>query len=170
MTVFTTDPASDRLDDDGASASPQPRASTDGLRLLWAPVPASGDIDGAWWPRSRDAEAELRVLLPLASERMGGPVTRVSLNMDAWAPDQPRRMLLAGRLVRLGWFRTLDPATVTVGRGTYDRLTLLLLPADLDAAAGVDLMQRLSATARWPLTTEAALTGDWRSEGSEQPA
>jgi hypothetical protein len=61
---------------------------------------------------------------------MGGPVTRVSLNIVGWDADQPRRLRLADRIVRIGWFRTLDPTTATFGRGTYDRITLQVVPPD----------------------------------------
>jgi len=82
------------------------------------------DDDGNWQPRSCDATTELRILLPEMSTRLGGPITRVSLNIDAWDGDQPRRMRVDDRVVRLGWFHTMDPATVTIARGSGPRVTL----------------------------------------------
>ena len=113
------------------------------VRLVWAPD--GNPPSGAWWPRSRDAATELRALLPELSERLGGPVTRVSLNIDAWDADQPRRLRVGDRVVRLGWFHTLDPATVTIARGSDPRVTLHLVPPELDSDAADKLMRAAAA-------------------------
>jgi len=126
----TVDLDSARLDDDGAPAWADGRRDGGGARLVWAGDGTGADFAGRWWPRSRDAVSELRMLIPVVSEYLGGPVTRVSLNIDAWGPDQPRRLQVGDRRVRVGWFRTLDPATVTLGRGTYDRVALLVIPPE----------------------------------------
>lgn len=127
-------------------------------RLVWAPTVEGRRLDGAWWPRTRDAVAELSVLIPVVSEHIAGRVTRVSLNIDAWDSDQPRRLRIGDMLVRLGWFRTLDAATVTLGRGISDRIRLVVVPPDLDPHSGSELMRRLAADTRWPDTAAAALT------------
>lgn len=152
--------ALDRMDDDGAPTWFAPGERAPGCRLLWAPPGATERLAGAWWPRSNDAVRELRELLPEVSARMGGPVTRVSLNIDAWGAEQPRRLHLPDRTVRLGWFRTLDAATVTLGRGTYDRLTLLVIPSGFSESLGGELMQHLAAAPAWP-SPQTALSGDW---------
>lgn len=95
-------------------------------RLAWSPTSESG-IDGAWRPRTRDAGTELAALIPLVSDHLGGPVRRVSLNIDAWDRDQPRRLRVNDELVRLGWFHTLDPTIVTLGRRNDDRVTLRVI-------------------------------------------
>jgi hypothetical protein len=145
MTASTTDYAVDRLDDDGAPI----RLARDGdqraARLVWAPATAGRRLDGAWWPHTRDAATELVALVPLVSEHLGGPVNRVSLNIDAWDPHQPRHIWVGNAHVRLGWFHTLDPTTVTLGRGTEDRRTLLVLPPGLDQATARRLLRPLSA-------------------------
>ena len=151
----------DRLDDDGAPTWFAPGERSPGCRLLWAPDGASGRLTGAWWPRSNDAPRELRELLPEVSAHIGGAVTRVSLNMDAWGTKQPRRLDMPDGIVRLGWFRTLDPATVTLGRGTYDRITLLVIPVGLSESSGKALMQRLAAAPAWP-SAHTALSEDWQ--------
>lgn len=71
-------------------------------------------------------------------------MTRVSLNIDAWNADQPRRMRLGKLLVRLGWFRTLDPATVTLSRSGDARVTLQVVPPDLDPDAARGLLREVS--------------------------
>jgi hypothetical protein len=139
----TIDLDSARLDDDGAPAWTARRRDRSGVRLVWAGEGTGGGLAARWWPRSRDAVSELRKLIPVVSERLGGPVTRVSLNIDAWGPDQPRRLQIGDRRVRLGWFHTIDPATVTLGRGSYDRVALLVVDANLDSAIGRDVVDEL---------------------------
>jgi hypothetical protein len=155
-----------RLDDDGGPVPSQRGGNRPVGRLAWAPA-TDGRLDGAWWPHTRDAPVELAALLPLVSDHLGGSVRRVSLNIDAWGPDQPRRLRVGAGLVRLGWFRTLDPATVTLGRGNDDRVTLLVVPPDLDPGTGQDLLRHLSTAAVWPDSATAALSGTGTDGGTE---
>jgi hypothetical protein len=83
-------------------------------------------------------------LVPLVGQHLGKPVTRVSLNIDAWGADQPRRMRVDGRVVRLGWFRTLNPATVSVGCGNDPRIILHVVAPELEPAAARELLHELS--------------------------
>jgi len=136
----TVDLDSARFDDDGAPSWAARRRDAAGVRLVWGGEGAGRGYAGRWWPRSRDAVSELRMLIPVVSEHLGAPVTRVSLNIDAWGPDQPRRLQVGDRLVRLGWFHTLDPATVTLGRGSYDRVALLVVDAHLEPASDRDVV------------------------------
>ena len=141
MTASTSDYAADRLDDDGGPLATERHPIG---RLVWAPAAAERRLDGAWWPRSRDAVAELAALVPRVSEHLGGPVRRVSANIDAWGPDQPRPLRVDDVLVRLGWFHTLDPDTVTLGRHTDDRVTLVVVLPGLGGPAARGLLRRLS--------------------------
>jgi Family of unknown function (DUF5994) len=105
-----------------------PTASSE-LRLRLSPTLAgAGILDGGWWPRSRDPDAELPVLIA-GLESMLGPITRVALNLDAW-DRAPRRVAVNGRRVRVGWFRTMDPHMIGVTRGFQDRLALLVVPPE----------------------------------------
>jgi len=83
-------------------------------------------------------------LLPQVSDRLGGPVTRVSLNIGAWNADQPRRLQVGDRLVRLGWFHTLDSATVTLGRSGDPRVTLHVVAPELNPDAARELLRDAS--------------------------
>lgn len=158
------DYAVDRLDDDGSPIRREPAGAIVAGSLVWAPATATSRLDGAWWPHTRSAATEIAALVPLVSEHLGGPVRRVSLNIDAWGPDQPRRLLVDDQLVRLGWFHTLDPATVTLGRHNDDRVTLLVLPADLAPADARALLHRLSTTSHWPDSARAAVSVAWADE------
>jgi len=167
MTAPTTDYAVDRLNDDGGPTGSERGGTEQVTRLVWAPTRTGRRIDGAWWPRTRNASAELVALAPLASEHLGGPVRRVSINIDAWDPDQPRRLRVGDGLVRLGWFHTLDPATVTLGRRNDDRVTLLVIPPAFDPVAARRLLRRLSTAGAWPDTATSALSGTWTGDGAE---
>lgn len=162
MTAATSDYADDRLDDDGGSS---PTEKHPVGRLVWAPAAAGRRLDAAWWPRSSDAVAELAVLVPQVSEHLGGPVRRVSANIDAWGPDQPRRLRVDDVLVRLGWFHTLDPDTVTLGRHTDDRVTLVVIPPGLPGPAARGLLRRLSTATVWPDSATSVLSGTWPGAG-----
>ena len=162
MTRPDSEYAVDRLDDDGAPARSDPNG-----RLVWAPSTTDSRLDGAWWPRTRDAGDELAALMPAVSHHLGGPVRRVSVNIDAWGPDHPRVLRIGGVGVRLGWFRTLDPATVTLGRGNDDRVTLLVVPPELEPATARRLLRKLSSGSGWPDSTAAALSGVGSSGDAE---
>jgi hypothetical protein len=105
------------------------------LRLKLKPrAPATGYVDGAWWPRSRDLSTELPALLAVLAIRLGG-VQRVSYNLATW-DTAPRRLDVNGRQLRLGGFHAQNAHTVDVIGANGARLTLLVLPpgADPDAA------------------------------------
>ena len=100
-----------------------------GPRLQLDPTMAgTGAVDGGWWPRSRDPDAELPGLIAGLDSSLG-PVTRVALNLDAW-DRAPRRVALDGRRVRVGLFRTMDPHMLGVTRAFQDRLALLVVPPE----------------------------------------
>jgi hypothetical protein len=91
----------------------------------------------------------------MVGDHVGGVVTRASLNMNSWDPDQPRRMRVGTSSIRLGWFRTLDHATATFGHGIGPRVAVLVVPPDIHPAIGRKLMQRLAAAQRWPADAAA---------------
>jgi hypothetical protein len=126
-----------------------------GPRLVWARPAAGGAFDGAWWPHSRNAVTELESIVGVVGEHMGGDVTRASLNMNSWDREQPRRVLVGTSPIRLGWFRTLDPATATFARGSGTRVAILVVPPEVDPAMGRELMQRLATAQPWPADAAA---------------
>jgi hypothetical protein len=70
----------------------------------------------------------------------------VSLNIDAWAADQPRRLRVGDHVVRLGWFRSLDPATVTLACGSDPRVILHIVPPELDPDAAREVLREMSGS------------------------
>jgi uncharacterized protein DUF5994 len=152
----------------------QPRQT---LRLKLKPkAPATGYVDGAWWPRSRDLSTELPALVAVLAIRLGD-VQRVSYNLATW-DAAPRRLDVNGRQLRLGGFHAQHAHTVDVIGANGARLTLLVLPpgADPDAAHrtlitasrrdNVDsIADLLAATAApEPATGDDSAMGRWEVE------
>jgi hypothetical protein len=129
MTAATSTPTT--------TAPPTRPVAPPGLRLQLDPAMAgTGVVDGAWWPRSRDPDAELPGLIAGLDSSLG-PITRVALNLDAW-DTAPRRVAVDGRRLRVGWFRNMDPDTIGVTRAFRDRVALLVIPPEATtAAAGI---------------------------------
>jgi hypothetical protein len=98
------------------------------LRLKLKPKTATavGQVDGAWWPRSRDLALELRALLAVLAVRLGR-IERVTYQLGDWDPS-PRKIVVDGSVVRLGGFRAQRACTVDV-LAELHRVTLLVVPA-----------------------------------------
>jgi hypothetical protein len=102
-------------------------------------------LDGGWWPRSTDPVAELPGLI-LAIDPIRGPITRLVLSAAGWR-DHPRRLGMAGRVVRLGYFASQSPFLLTALCGDNgDRVDLLVVPPDAGAETA-DAAMVLAATA-----------------------
>jgi hypothetical protein len=120
---------------DRTTAVPPAAASAPpALRLRLDPTMARGGaLDGGWWPRSKDPDAELPDLIA-GLESSLGPITRVALNLDAW-DGAPRRVAVDGRRIHVGWFRHMDADTIGVTRGSQARAVLLVVPPQATTAA-----------------------------------
>ena len=92
--------ADDRRTPTSSAAAAAPRL------MLRRDVSRSTILDGAWWPRSHDPVVEVSNLVA-ALEARRIPVAKIMLNPSGW-DSHPRRIGVAGRTVRLGWFTTLD--------------------------------------------------------------
>lgn len=126
---------------DPTTGSP-PAASTPRLRL--EPTGSSRTLlDGGWWPRSADPAAELPGLI-MAIDKVRGPVTRLILSIDSWNP-RPRRLTVAGRMVRLAYF-TSQPTALLIASGDAGRVDLLVVPPDT-APPAAEAAMALAATA-----------------------
>ena len=80
--------------------------------------------DGQWSPHTHDACDELALLIPQLEAHTQQRVTRVTLNMNEWSGNQPRRLVLSGHLLRIGWFPRLPAATATFGSHRQPRVVL----------------------------------------------
>lgn len=115
---------------DGRTRPPAPPRSRDRLRLR---RPAGGRfVDGGWWPHSLDLTVELPALVA-AVEAAGYPeVRRVSYNLTGWI-NPPRRVTILNRVIKLGGYRTQDPATISlVDSSGWKRTDLVVIPPRTD--------------------------------------
>lgn len=92
----------------------------------------SGMFDGAWWPSSSDARAELPGLLEALSSRLG-PIAQVGLDIDAW-DEVPHRLVVSGHVVQVGWSPARDH-TLSVTCRDQNRFLLLVIPPQTAPAA-----------------------------------
>jgi hypothetical protein len=127
------------------TAPPTGPSAPPGLRLQLDPTMAgTGAVDGGWWPRSRDPDAELPGLIA-GLESSIGPITRVALNLDAW-DTAPRRVAVDRRRVRVGWFHHMDAHTIGVTRASQGRVVLLVVPPQA-TTAGAETAMSMAADA-----------------------
>ncbi|MGN9844968.1 DUF5994 family protein [Nonomuraea sp. H19] len=104
------------------------------VRLSLNPVlDRRATVDGAWWPRSRDASAELPGLIAAVDQRLGRTTLRVGVYRDAWG-HIPRRIPARGRQIRVSWFRSSDPRVITLMSAAGEPIVLLVI--DPDTASG----------------------------------
>jgi hypothetical protein len=92
-------------------------------------------FDGAWWPRSLDLAAELPELVA-ALATLNVRVERFTYPVDVWQPVD-RKVVVAGRTVRTGAFRSMDQQLVSLTVDGDRRLDLLVVPPEADALTGV---------------------------------
>ncbi len=110
-------------------------------RLHLAPVrTVRAVLDGGWWPRSWDPVAELPGLI-LDLDASFGPIRQVLLNIDAW-DRRFRRLAVGPRVVRMGWFTSLDPALLIATTERGDQIDLLVVPPGTAQATARTVMAR----------------------------
>src|SRR4051812_35830420 len=83
-----------------------------------------GILDGGWWPRSRDAGAELPLLVSSLNARVG-TIVRLGIDARDW-DDIPRRLTVGGHVVRVGRFADVNHKII-VTRGPQDHIMLLVI-------------------------------------------
>ena len=92
-------------------------------------------FDGGWFPRSDDLAVELPELIA-ELDRRGVRVERFTYALEAWLPA-PRKVVVGGRVVRTGGFRSMDAGVVCL---TWDggtrRADLLVVPPETDVITG----------------------------------
>jgi hypothetical protein len=101
-------------------------------------APATGHVDGAWWPRSRDLAVEPPALAEVLAVRLGR-VERVAYALSAWDPA-PRRLEVDGVRVRLEGFTYQDQNITYVTGSNRGRISLLVVPPVMADSAGHDAL------------------------------
>ncbi|MEV4469706.1 DUF5994 family protein [Nonomuraea sp. NPDC049504] len=138
-------------------ASPAaPRADCP-VRLSLRPVQnRRAVVDGAWWPSSRDAAAELPGLIAAVDRLLDRATLRIGLHGDAWQ-NIPRRIPARGRQVRIGWFRHTDPRVLTLSFAADEPVVLLIIPSGT-AAGTAEATLKLTAQDIAGMSIDAILT------------
>jgi hypothetical protein len=92
-------------------------------------------FDGAWWPRRHDLSTELPELIAALAKR-GVRVERFTYSLRGWEPV-PRKIVVDGRTVRTGGFRSMDPQIVCLSWAGGTRMAdLLVVPQETDVVTG----------------------------------
>ncbi|MBE1602841.1 MULTISPECIES: DUF5994 family protein [Streptomyces] len=136
------------------------RAPTARLALKsLCPSPGQAELDGAWWPRSRDLSDELPALADVL-DPLWGRITRIAVNPRYW-PVIPQRIFVNGHVVKVGWFTTeLDPHKILLLSGTSGRWDLLVIPPEASAPSAARLMAAASASTAPQATATALMTAE----------
>jgi Family of unknown function (DUF5994) len=146
-----------RLEDDGAPlglqspthATAAAQASVNGTRLSLVPATApQAGLGGGWWPRSRDATAELPGLIAELSTT-AGRVSRVAVQAGAFS-NIPHQLTVGGRRVHVAWFRYMNINTVLLTMAGRDDLVLLVVPPLAPPAAAAQALRAASGPGAGP--------------------
>ncbi|MEU5887986.1 DUF5994 family protein [Streptomyces sp. NPDC047461] len=125
------------------------------------------ELDGAWWPRSRDLTSELSALADML-DPLWGRITRIAVNPRNW-PILPPRIYVNGHVVKVGWFTTeLDPHAIVLLSFTAGRWNLLVVPPETGAPSAARLMAAASTDTGPPVTATALMTAERALRGSPQ--
>jgi hypothetical protein len=95
-----------------------------------------GAVDGAWWPRSRNAQDELPAFIAALDAQPGVRVQRLAVHRDEW-DDIPHRLTADdGHFARVDWFTTIPRHTVSVTTAhSREPIALLVVPPSTPAGA-----------------------------------
>jgi Family of unknown function (DUF5994) len=138
----------------------------------------SGQVDGAWWPRSDDLMTELPDLIAVLSARQGA-ISRVIYNPSEWT-TAPTELVTRERAVQLDRSCGQPPNTVEVLDGKGTKVVLLVVPAHIDPdqahaivmaavapgnASSVDALLMISVKDRESRAKRDAARERWDSQG-----
>jgi hypothetical protein len=157
-----------------ATTSPPPRRAvpfrSPTARLALRSESSSGapaELDGAWWPRSRDLPSELSALADVL-DPLWGRITRIAVNPRNW-PILPPRIFVNGHVVKVGWFTAeLDPHGIVLLSYTAGRWDLLVIPPETSTSSAARLMAAASADTAPPTTATALMTAERARHASRE--
>lgn len=94
------------------------------LRLHLSDPTERGAVDGSWWPQSRDLAVELADLVDHFPRPLG-EVRRVVFSRPDW-DTAPRRVRVAGRMVKVGSYPRTDSHQVWLSMSTGQLIRLFV--------------------------------------------
>lgn len=126
------------------------------------PFSGPAELDGAWWPRSRDLPIQLSALADVL-DPLWGRITRIAVAPRHW-PVLPSRIFVNGHVVQVGWLTSaLDPHAILLRSYTAGRWNLLVVPPETGARSAAWLMAAASADTGPPMTASALMTTERRA-------
>ncbi|MGW0579501.1 DUF5994 family protein [Streptomyces sp. NPDC002920] len=132
-----------------------------------SPSAGPAELNGAWWPRSRDLASELADLADVL-DPLGGRITRIAVNPRHW-PILPPKVYVNGHVVKVGWFTSeLDPHKILVLSATAGRWDLLVIPPETSAPSAARLMAAASASTGRQSTATTLMTAERARHGSPE--
>ncbi|WP_425472257.1 DUF5994 family protein [Streptomyces cyaneus] len=132
-----------------------------------SPSAGPAELDGAWWPPSRDLPSELSALADVL-DPLWGQITRIAVNPRSW-PILPPRIFVNGRVVKVGWFTSeLDPHAILLLSRIAGRRNLLVVPPETGAPAAARLMAAASAETGPPMTATALMSAERTDHGGPE--
>lgn len=135
------------------------------LELLDAEPGRPTTLDGAWWPRTSDL-AESTPALVSALRGRGVRITRIAYNPAAW-DSTLHKVPADDRLIRLGWFRSMDQHLISLTGSDGERVDLLVVPPGTEA--GVAGRAMTLAAARGNRSTPTAVLEQAGREPGQRP-
>lgn len=108
---------------------------------------ADGDgnqVDGGWWPHSRDLAVELADLVDHFPARLGR-VVRALISPPDWDPA-PRRIPIAGGYVKVGSFPGDDTHLIQLRTSDRTLLRLLVVPPGFTVGHGEEALLAAGTT------------------------
>lgn len=140
--------------------------ATGRLRLVLAPRPSPGGVDGRWWPRTRDLAVELPALVAAVAQWFGA-VDRVRLDPEDW-DHRPHRITTGGRAVVVERCSGGGRHAVELFGPRSAHLDLLVIPPDTPLVVALACLSLQTPTAaepdgadhREPLPAPRPVTGD----------
>src|SRR5215204_1198114 len=134
-----SEPRRPRRDVMTTSSNPIPPTRPLPLRLRIAAHTGRGQVDGGWWPQSRDLAVELADLVD-HFPREAGRIERAVISLPDWDPS-PRRVPVARGFVKVGTFPKNDNSHVILLKTPDNRvLRILVVPPGLTASEGEEAL------------------------------
>jgi hypothetical protein len=142
----TVNPA---LRDSALSAGTDPIGGSR-LRLSLSESLGRGGLDGAWWPRSRNLDAELADLV-VHFPGTAGRIVRAVYSVPDWLPAQ-RRIHVNNRVLKVGFFPHDDSHRILLAMSSRQILHLMVVPPGSSSTLALAVM----ATAASPSNRDSA--------------
>jgi len=158
--------SSDRLPPASARRGP--------LRLRLNESPERGAADGAWWPRSRDLQAEAADLVDHFPSS-AGYINRLVFSRPDWddsvVDDRGVRKIFAARgPVKVGSFPSDDTHLMILAMASGQQLKLAVLSSSIAPTEGERLLASASGhRLRGETTTTGRGSSDWARWDNESP-